>query len=68
MSQRIIIRIDTEGATQVRTEGFRGNSCQAASRLLERALGRTTSEQLTSDYYQSSTTTGNQQFETGDTP
>lgn len=51
MSQKIVIQVDPQGNSQVRTEGFSGASCQAASRFIEQALGRTVSDQLTPDYF-----------------
>ena len=54
MSQRIIITVAKDGATEVRTEGFAGNGCIKASQFIERALGTKSTEQLTSEYFQSS--------------
>ena len=53
MNQRIIIKVATDGSTQVRTEGFTGNRCRLASAFIERALGSQQSEQLTADYFKS---------------
>ena len=55
MSQKIIIKVAPTGETEVRTEGFVGNSCQKASQFIERALGSKQTEQLTQDFYMSST-------------
>ena len=49
----IEITITPDGQTRLETRGFPGATCQEASRLLERALGNTTSEKLTSEFYQS---------------
>ena len=43
--------ISPTGDVRLQTRGFSGNGCLAASRLLEAALGRTTSDRLTSDFY-----------------
>ncbi len=43
--------ISPTGDIRLQTRGFSGNGCLAASRLLEAALGRTTSDRLTSDFY-----------------
>lgn len=47
----IEITVTPNGQTQVETKGFEGSSCRQASEFLERALGRTIDEQLTSDFY-----------------
>ena len=47
----IEITVAPNGQTQVETKGFEGSSCRQASEFLERALGRTTDERLTSDFY-----------------
>ena len=48
----IEIIVSSDGRARVETRGFSGATCQEASRFLERALGRTTSEQLTAEYHQ----------------
>jgi hypothetical protein len=50
------ITIDPQGNTRVETKGFAGASCRAASRFLEEALGRSTGERLTPEFYQQATT------------
>jgi hypothetical protein len=47
------IIISPNGQTRVETKGFAGNECQQASMFLEEALGQRTSEQLTSEFYNS---------------
>ena len=59
----IEITISPEGQTRLETRGFSGATCQEASRLLERALGSATAEQLTSEYYQSNVRSDVPQFE-----
>jgi hypothetical protein len=49
---RIEIIVSPAGQSQVQTKGFEGASCRAGSQFLERALGQTTSNQLTSEYYE----------------
>ncbi len=49
----IEIVVTTQGATQVRTIGFSGPACRAASSLLEKSLGTVSPEQLTSEFHQS---------------
>lgn len=59
----IEITISPDGQTRLETRGFQGASCQQASRLLEQALGQTSAEQLTSEYYQSKVRADLPQFE-----
>jgi hypothetical protein len=47
----IEIVIAPTGAVRLQTRGFEGRSCLAASRFLETALGRTTSDRLSRDFY-----------------
>ena len=50
-SQIIEVIISTTGETSVQTKGFTGASCRDASRFLEDALGASTGEQLTSEFF-----------------
>jgi hypothetical protein len=52
----IEINVDTKGQSKVETRGFTGGECREASRFLELALGRSTGETLTAEYYQGQTT------------
>jgi hypothetical protein len=50
---RIIeIIIAPDGQSRVETKGFSGSECRDASRLLEAAIGKTTSEKLTAEFHQ----------------
>ena len=51
MSKTIEIIVSPTGQTQIKTPGFSGTSCQAASLPYERALGVKQSEQLTPEFY-----------------
>jgi hypothetical protein len=51
VSKIIEITVSPTGETRVETRGFAGGSCREASRFVEEALGRATSEQLTAAYY-----------------
>ena len=53
--KRIEIVISPDGQTRLETKGFAGRSCQEASRFLERALGRSESDQRTSEFYRQRT-------------
>ena len=48
----IEITVSPRGETKVETKVFTGASCRDASRFLEEALGRPTSERLTAAFYQ----------------
>lgn len=52
MNQTIEIVVSPQGESTLTTKGFAGKTCQEASRFLERALGQTTQETLTADFYQ----------------
>lgn len=51
-SKTIEIIVSPQGATSIRTTGFTGGACKDATRDLERALGVTGKETLTSEYHQ----------------
>ena len=53
----IEIVVAPDGSTQVETKGFAGSSCREASRFIEQALGRRTTETLTSEFHHSETQT-----------
>ncbi|MCA9005070.1 MAG: DUF2997 domain-containing protein [Planctomycetaceae bacterium] len=50
--QIIEIIISTDGQSRIETRGFTGFRCKDASRFLEAALGKVSSEQLTAEYHQ----------------
>lgn len=52
MSQTIEIIIAPDGQSRIETQGFTGNDCRTASRFLEQALGKSTSEQLKPEFHQ----------------
>ena len=52
MTRVIEIIVSPTGESTVQTQGFAGSACQDASRFVEHALGRRTSEQLTSEFHQ----------------
>jgi hypothetical protein len=51
----IEITVSPAGETTVQTRGFAGGDCREASRSLEQALGRRTSEALTAEFHQEQT-------------
>ena len=56
----IEIVVTHDGKTTVRTAGFRGSSCREASRFIEQAIGKTQSERLTTEFYQTEAVQQNQ--------
>ena len=48
----IEVTVRRDGSVRVETQGFRGETCRDASRFLEEALGKKTSENLTAEFYQ----------------
>ncbi|QDV20669.1 hypothetical protein Pan153_53450 [Gimesia panareensis] len=53
MKQTIEIIIAPDGQSRIESHGFTGNDCRTASRFLEQALGKSTSEQLKPEFHQS---------------
>lgn len=66
MSKTIEILVSPQGETTVTTRGFAGDECRQASRSIERALGTSTHERLTAEYYVSQTNQTQQQQRLGD--
>ena len=53
MSHQVIeVIVMPNGQTKIQTQGFVGSSCKQASLFLETALGISSAEQLTSEFYQ----------------
>ena len=48
----IEIVVSPTGQTQIETKGFTGSECRDASRFVEQALGKQTSEQLTAEFHE----------------
>ena len=55
MSSRIEVIISPDGSSRLQTKGIQGSSCRQGSRFLEQALGIVQCEQLTDEFYRSST-------------
>ncbi len=51
----IEIVISPQGAILLQTKGFAGNTCKAATKALEEALGIKGKEKLTAEFYQTQT-------------
>ena len=54
--KKIEITVSPEGATSIKTLGFSGSSCKAATRDLEKALGVAGRETLQPEYFQQGNT------------
>ena len=53
MSTRTIeIIVESNGSTRVQTRGFTGSACIDASRFIEEALGKRTSERTTPEFFE----------------
>ena len=52
MKKIIEVIISPTGETKVETKGFTGSECRDASKFIEQALGKPTSEQLTAEFHQ----------------
>jgi ABC-type phosphate/phosphonate transport system ATPase subunit len=50
-----------DGKTVIKVEGHAGSGCQALTSELEKALGTTTGDTKTQEYYQAKTTENNTQ-------
>ena len=49
---KIEVIISPSGETKIETKGFAGSECREASKFIEQALGKQTSEQLTAEFHQ----------------
>jgi hypothetical protein len=52
MPRIIEVTVSPRGETTVQTKGYAGADCQNASKFLEQALGVTTAESKTAEFYQ----------------
>ena len=53
---KIEITIRPNGASTVETFGFTGEACRDATRLIEKALGKRTAEEIKAEFHQVSQT------------
>ena len=51
MSRIIEVIVSPTGETKIQTKGYSGSECLQASKFLEQALGVTTSDTRTAEYY-----------------
>ena len=59
----IEILVALDGQTTVETKGFSGAECRDASRFIVQALGKTSHERLTAEFYQEQQQEQSQQHE-----
>jgi hypothetical protein len=52
VNQVIEIVVNPRGEATVQTRGFTGGECREASKFVAQALGQTTAETLTAEFYQ----------------
>jgi hypothetical protein len=52
LNKTIEIIVGPKGETTIQTKGFSGPECQAASKFVEDALGKRTSERKTAEFFQ----------------
>ena len=51
---QIKIKFAKNGSSTIETTGFTGTSCQSASEFVEKALGHTSNDEKTSEFYKTS--------------
>lgn len=61
MSRRILVKVSPAGEITVEADGFQGNGCEAATKAIEEALGKTTTRVRKPDFWRQSLRQENQQ-------
>mgnify|MGYP001007089750 FL=1 len=61
MSRRIHVRVTPDGAISVEAEGFRGKGCEAATKAIEDALGKTKARTRKPEFWRQANSQQNQQ-------
>ena len=61
MSRRILVRVSQSGEITVEAEGFKGNGCEAATKAIEAALGKSRGRIRKADFWKQANTERNQQ-------
>jgi hypothetical protein len=56
MSRVIEVTVSPKGETTIQTRGFSGGECLQASKFLEQALGASTADRKTPEFFQSANT------------
>jgi hypothetical protein len=55
MARIIEVSVSPQGEISVQTKGYAGSDCLQASKFLEQALGRTTTDNKTAEFFQETT-------------
>lgn len=61
MSRKIHVRIAPSGEITVEAEGYKGNGCEAATKAIEEALGKTGNRTRKPDFWRQENKTQNKQ-------
>jgi len=61
VSRRILVRVSQSGEITVEAEGFKGNGCEAATKAIEAALGKSRGRTRKADFWKQANTERNQQ-------
>ena len=61
MSRRILVRVSQTGEITVEAEGFKGNGCEAATKAIEAALGKSRGRTRKADFWKQANTGRNRQ-------
>ena len=61
MSRIIQVTVSPRGEATVQTKGYAGADCLQASKFLEQALGITTADEKTAEFYQAASLLQNQE-------
>jgi hypothetical protein len=62
MASTVKIRIKPGGKVEISVQGIKGPTCTDITKLLQKALGETTSEKKTNDFFEEQVTTKIQQY------
>ncbi len=54
----MVFTIDEHGDVQVKTDGFKGDSCDVAMKPFERSLGKVTNRKHTNEFYEKGKVSG----------
>lgn len=61
MRRVIVVIVSPQGETTVQTKGYQGSECIQASKFLENALGVTTADRKTAEFYHATESCQHQQ-------
>jgi Protein of unknown function (DUF2997) len=61
MNRRILVRVSTSGEILVEAEGYQGKGCEAATKVIEEALGKPRARTRKPDFWRQNNQQNNQQ-------